>query len=58
MHARLAIAEFNGDISGLASFLLGTPNGQISDISRQTVGGEVAVSTIEDNGYLCARTDR
>ena len=50
MHARLPRSEFDGDIAGGAGGLFHATQREITDVSRQTVGGEVAVSTVEHDG--------
>ena len=54
MHARLPVGETDCHIARLACGLFGATNGQIRAISRQTVGGEVAVSTVEHHRHLDA----
>lgn len=45
-------------VARLAGGLLFATDGDQRDISRQTVGGQVAVSTVKDNGDLDAGPDR
>lgn len=47
MHFCVSPTNFDGNIAGGTSGFVNAAQREIGDIGRQTVGGEVAVSTVE-----------
>lgn len=58
MHLRLSGAKLDGHVTGGAGALFDATKRKVSHVSRQTVGGEIAVSTVEDDGDLDAWAQR
>ncbi len=58
MYPRLSGRKLDGNITSGAGSLFKSAQRKIRYINRQTVGGEIAVSTVKDDGDTDARAHR